>query len=1379
MKKIVTLLIACALATQSLGGIIAGAETENEQVVSVDGIAPVNENGEEVENTKNAENSETEESDANESDMKESDVKESEGENAEESGEEPEKSEESGEDEEAKQEEADKDEEESESFAKSENETENKPVLMSAPVESSFVKGGGSYTFDNESEIADWKHPDGKISFDSSVDATGNGGGSVKFEYDTKTHPSQNLIKISIPLEEFYSDIAYGECYTVSCKIKGERIKSGAKSYINISSKDNTDRYYPVARPQSAQVGIESDWQDISLTFIYNHALVDLEIMFPDGLSKQNDKANYDIYYIDDVKLEKHDTIKPYAEAKGWYKGYAQDRELHMSAGAADISETSTLMQTGETQQIVIYDVSGGQKGNTVGDIQRTKSNLEGYDFKSSEPAVAEIDDNGVITAVSQGRTVLTAKKGSTSRQFMLTVVDDKNESGNFVLDKPTNYLGRVEDFTGMRDYVYMSYYGFPENNDPYALNKIDMDVTTPHVASFMIYDTGTTDIDSYIYYGNYTNSIFYGGVLNRWHSTSLRWYPTPKSANFESRGRTAGWRQVSIVIDNPTKHSKSEGYMSYAEYVDGELIGTNDFDCSSWKGGLYFHTGKNNLVKEAYVVKCGNDFTIQSVTPETRTDVSVDQSFEVEFSNPIDTETVDGNVKLSDSEQEIPAAIEADGTKLKITPEYPLDKGVKYTLTLGKGLSAVAKPSAVTGKLGEDKSFAFTTQKYPVSFEKMTVLGARITYMYTNNTDKSIDVYFVAARYKDNVCIARTVQEGTLGANKSEKVGLTVGTGKIDNKGENDSYEVYVYERNADGSIGKLLNSPAMAEKHAREIKTTDITPKNETRITAGYDSEKEIVEITGYSKTKRSGLPVTVKIRKKGDDNTIDKLIRAEAVKTGKNGEVNYSFKLADGTEKGRYTVVIEMPFEDEPYEREFNYLDLDEVKAFLRQIDKASNISAVAAADIFNVDKDPLCILDSSFTSLENKDLLFGAILENKTYADRSDNVVSYFKSIYNNALEMSICIWGDEKSCIEEIKANHTNEYWNIKENNAYTTFFDKFTDSQQSKVIGKLRNAKSFKDVSDIFYLEVIREDISAQSSYSTVCTVLKKYDDITSIDYSTYNRLAETKQIKVAEKLQKQMASIKTIKELKSTFEAYAKSEYNSDDDSSGSGSGGNRGGSGSGGYVPGTAVGNPEIANNVPDWYEEENSSSSSKIFDDLDSVSWAEESINKLYKLGAISGKGDKIFDPNASITREELCKIVAAAFKLEKNNEAGAVSFSDVAQGQWYTEYVELCYQNGVINGIGDNVFGVGRTVTREEIATILVRAAEAAGKSLDYYFTIFPFTDEDEISDWAKKNVSVLRECMIINGVGGGRFAPKDNVTRAQAAKMIAGILDFNY
>ena len=138
-----------------------------------------------------------------------------------------------------------------------------------------------------------------------------------------------------------------------------------------------------------------------------------------------------------------------------------------------------------------------------------------------------------------------------------------------------------------------------------------------------------------------------------------------------------------------------------------------------------------------------------------------------------------------------------------------------------------------------------------------------------------------------------------------------------------------------------------------------------------------------------------------------------------------------------------------------------------------------------------------------------------------------------------------------------------------------------------------------------------------------------------------------------------------------------------------------------------------------------------------------------------------------------------MIALAFELEKNDENGAIPFGDVSANEWYYDYITICYQNGIIKGMSDDIFGVGKTVTREEISTILVRAAEAVGKSLDYDITIYPFNDESEISDWALESVSILRECLIVNGVGNDYFAPKNNVTRAQASKMIIGMLEYKY
>ena len=52
----------------------------------------------------------------------------------------------------------------------------------------------------------------------------------------------------------------------------------------------------------------------------------------------------------------------------------------------------------------------------------------------------------------------------------------------------------------------------------------------------------------------------------------------------------------------------------------------------------------------------------------------------------------------------------------------------------------------------------------------------------------------------------------------------------------------------------------------------------------------------------------------------------------------------------------------------------------------------------------------------------------------------------------------------------------------------------------------------------------------------------------------------------------------------------------------------------------------------------------------------------------------------------------------------------------------------------------------------------------------------FTDESEISDYAKEAVSYLASAGIINGMGDGTFAPAGTVTRAQAAKVVYGLLN---
>ena len=209
--------------------------------------------------------------------------------------------------------------------------------------------------------------------------------------------------------------------------------------------------------------------------------------------------------------------------------------------------------------------------------------------------------------------------------------------------------------------------------------------------------------------------------------------------------------------------------------------------------------------------------------------------------------------------------------------------------------------------------------------------------------------------------------------------------------------------------------------------------------------------------------------------------------------------------------------------------------------------------------------------------------------------------------------------------------------------------------------------------------------------------------------------------------------------------------------------SGGKSGGSGS---VSSSKYDDTYLDNQTPDKINQ-------NIFDDIDSVSWAVESIVELAQKGIISGKGNRMFYPNDSITREEFVKIIALTF-FEKS-DAADVTFNDVADGEWYAKYVKQAYGEGVISGIGYNMFGTGANITREDMAVIAYNTAVKTGKyNADDTADEFMFDDDSLISDYAKEAVYKLYSAGIINGMGDGEYAPKQFVTRAQAAKIIYGI-----
>lgn len=217
------------------------------------------------------------------------------------------------------------------------------------------------------------------------------------------------------------------------------------------------------------------------------------------------------------------------------------------------------------------------------------------------------------------------------------------------------------------------------------------------------------------------------------------------------------------------------------------------------------------------------------------------------------------------------------------------------------------------------------------------------------------------------------------------------------------------------------------------------------------------------------------------------------------------------------------------------------------------------------------------------------------------------------------------------------------------------------------------------------------------------------------------------------------------------------------------SSSGGNRGG-GSGGSIGGTKT-YPTV---VPDT-DNKDIELNYYVFDDLDSVEWAREPICKLAEMGVLRGKEYRLFYPNDNITREEFVKMLAVAYKLNIENKTD--KFTDVNADDWFMPYVAAALENGIVNGVSDDMFGTGQNITRQDLAVMAYNAALKNGVEFNTE-DVQKFSDDDKISDYAKTAVYALKSQDIVNGIDGKNFAPQDTATRAEAAKILYALISLS-
>lgn len=109
--------------------------------------------------------------------------------------------------------------------------------------------------------------------------------------------------------------------------------------------------------------------------------------------------------------------------------------------------------------------------------------------------------------------------------------------------------------------------------------------------------------------------------------------------------------------------------------------------------------------------------------------------------------------------------------------------------------------------------------------------------------------------------------------------------------------------------------------------------------------------------------------------------------------------------------------------------------------------------------------------------------------------------------------------------------------------------------------------------------------------------------------------------------------------------------------------------------------------------------------------------------------------------------------------------ADDFTDVSRSDWYYQFVDYVTSKGYFNGVADKTFAPADNMTRAMFVTVLFRFDGAKGDRSQSAFTdVAPGEWYTDAINWAAAN-------RIVDGVGDGKFAPNDPITRAQMCTMI--------
>ncbi len=167
-----------------------------------------------------------------------------------------------------------------------------------------------------------------------------------------------------------------------------------------------------------------------------------------------------------------------------------------------------------------------------------------------------------------------------------------------------------------------------------------------------------------------------------------------------------------------------------------------------------------------------------------------------------------------------------------------------------------------------------------------------------------------------------------------------------------------------------------------------------------------------------------------------------------------------------------------------------------------------------------------------------------------------------------------------------------------------------------------------------------------------------------------------------------------------------------------------------------------------------------------------WSEIYVRRLYDLCVVEGYEDGNFRPNANVTRAELVKMGLFANGIEPNNgcydnDCGS-PFNDL--DTWQGKWVRPAYDRGIIEGYVYDTFRPNQAITRAEAVKVVLATYgySPTGDSKSFF---------NDVHGWSVGWVERARLIGLVQGIGNGNFDPDRPITRAEAAKIVAKMIEY--